>query len=535
MIQSMTKQNGWIAFAILLLVTAIGIYFRPILIIDETRYVSVAWEMWDKGSFLVPLINGEPYHHKPPFLFWLFHLDWWLFGVNETSIRFIPMIFGIGSLILIHRIYLALWQEDREGATLTVLIAAGTVIFAFYNSLIMFDVIVTFFVLLGVYHIFRLVQQPSVYAASMISLAVGLGILTKGPVIVLHLFAFTVFAVYFAAQRPSKTFYLHLFFAVIGGVLVALAWAIPAGIAGGETYRNAIFFGQTANRMVNSFAHQRPVWWYLMLLPLILFPWSLYKPFYTSIKKMVIDTQFKMIVAWLLLTLVLFSLISGKQVHYLMPQVAAFSLVVARALTGLKDRGVFDVKWIGYVYFLFGVVLALAVFILPRTNIYLTFELDPLAFFSASILMMLTGIYLAVKKFSTQIGAVSTASLSIVIFVFSLHLGASDFMKKQDLTDFAGEIKKLQENGVPVVHEGKYHDQYQFYGRLHEPLIVFRGYKETIAYTSEHPDAMVITYQKQKNMHQFDETLVVQKTGFKGKYALMIKAKDFERFMQTKR
>jgi len=50
--------------------------------IDETRYVGVAWEMWLRGDFLVPHLNGEPYSHKPPLLFWLFQAGWWLFGVT---------------------------------------------------------------------------------------------------------------------------------------------------------------------------------------------------------------------------------------------------------------------------------------------------------------------------------------------------------------------------------------------------------------------------------------------------------------------
>ena len=105
-----------IPFLILILIAGIGIYFRPIWIIDETRYLSVAWEMWDKGSFLVPLLNGEPYPHKPPFIFWLVHLNWSFLGVNETSIRFIPMLFVFATLILAYKLYLTLWKEDIQGA-----------------------------------------------------------------------------------------------------------------------------------------------------------------------------------------------------------------------------------------------------------------------------------------------------------------------------------------------------------------------------------------------------------------------------------
>ena len=42
--------------------------------VDETRYLAVAWDMWREGNFLVPHLNGEPYSHKPPLLFWLIHL-----------------------------------------------------------------------------------------------------------------------------------------------------------------------------------------------------------------------------------------------------------------------------------------------------------------------------------------------------------------------------------------------------------------------------------------------------------------------------
>ena len=48
---------------------------------------------------------------------------------------------------------------------------------------------------------------------------------------------------------------------------IALAWAIPAGISGGEAYRNAIFWGQSAGRVVDSFAHKKPIYWYLAILP----------------------------------------------------------------------------------------------------------------------------------------------------------------------------------------------------------------------------------------------------------------------------
>ena len=532
-IHQATRQNALIAFVILLLVTLIGIYFRPIIIIDETRYVSVAWEMWDKGSFLVPLINGEPYHHKPPLLFWLFHLDWLIFGVNDFSIRLIPMLFGLGTLAVIYKLYLALWKEDHEGATESILVTAGTVIFAFYNSLIMFDVILAFFALLGIYHIIKATQDPSRYHFIMIAVAFGLSVLTKGPVILVHLLTFMVFFFYFMEKRPSRDFYIKLAFSFLGGVLIALSWAIPAGIAGGAEYRYAIFFGQTANRMVDSFAHQRPLWWYLMLLPLFVFPWSLYKPFYTSIKQTLFDPKIKALIGWLVATLVIFSLISGKQVHYIMPEIAAFSLLFTRLIRSRASSETLSAKLVGYSYLIYGVVLAVAPFVLPKTKANLTFEPDSIAFLIAAAVIVAAGIYLLRKKFTSQNQVLRWIALSSVIVVFVTHLPVHNFLAQQDISKFSRSIASLQEKGIPVLHDKKYHDQYQFAGRLHEPLIVVYDKQEIDSYVQEHPDAMLITYEKQKNMHKVNQALIIEKTGFKDKYALMIKAKDYKNIYEA--
>ncbi|MBK8864201.1 MAG: hypothetical protein IPN37_09385, partial [Betaproteobacteria bacterium] len=50
--------------------------------------------------------------------------------------------------------------------------------------------------------------------------------------------------------------------ALLGGAALILVWAIPAAWAGGEAYRNAIFWARRPHRMVDSFAHRAPAWFY---------------------------------------------------------------------------------------------------------------------------------------------------------------------------------------------------------------------------------------------------------------------------------
>jgi 4-amino-4-deoxy-L-arabinose transferase-like glycosyltransferase len=48
-----------------LLAGLLASFLLPLVPIDETRYVSVAWEMWNSDSYAVPLLNGEPYCSRP--------------------------------------------------------------------------------------------------------------------------------------------------------------------------------------------------------------------------------------------------------------------------------------------------------------------------------------------------------------------------------------------------------------------------------------------------------------------------------------
>ena len=72
-----------IAAALWLGVVAVALASRPVLPVDETRYLAVAWEMWSRGDFVLPTLNGEAYSHKPPLLYWIIHAGWAAFGVNE--------------------------------------------------------------------------------------------------------------------------------------------------------------------------------------------------------------------------------------------------------------------------------------------------------------------------------------------------------------------------------------------------------------------------------------------------------------------
>src|SRR6478672_11095652 len=66
------------------LVALVSIFLHGPVPLYSTRSLAVAWEMWDRGSWLVPLFNGAPYSHKTPLLPCLIHAGWLVTGVSDV-------------------------------------------------------------------------------------------------------------------------------------------------------------------------------------------------------------------------------------------------------------------------------------------------------------------------------------------------------------------------------------------------------------------------------------------------------------------
>ena len=71
--------------------------------VDETRYVSMARDMFNTKDFLTLYLNGDYFFEKPPLYFWGECLSFGLFGqVNEFSARFPVALYGMLSCLLLY-------------------------------------------------------------------------------------------------------------------------------------------------------------------------------------------------------------------------------------------------------------------------------------------------------------------------------------------------------------------------------------------------------------------------------------------------
>jgi len=62
-----------------------------------------------------------------------------------------------------------------------------------------------------------------------------------------------------------------------------------------------------------------------------------------------------------------------------------------------------------------------------------------------------------------------------------------------DLTAFGARIEALQRDGHPVAHAGSYHGQFQYVGRLTQPISVVPS-AELANWAAAHPDGYIVLY-----------------------------------------
>ena len=489
----------WTGMWMVMMVAALK--FRPHLPVDETRYLAVAWEMWRDGNFLVPHLNGETYSHKPPLLFWLMHVGWSIFGVNDWWPRLVAPLFGLVNLFLTGILARHLWPDRSGVAAAAPLILIACLFWTLFTTLTMFDMLLAFCALLAMIGIIRAWQNDRPASFVFLALAVGIGALTKGPAILLTTLPVALLAPLWTLSpkiknpeikidggniksppengiwsRGWKRWYLGVGLAVLGGILIALLWAIPAAISGGEEYRNAIFWGQSAGRMVNSFAHARPWWWFLAILPILVLPWTIWPATWRALgglRGIREDNGLRFCLVWFLPALIAFSTISGKQLHYLLPVFPALALIGGRLLIDYHEKQADQASWkqsglhipVG-LFLILGFGLSLAPVLAP------TMELHPLVgeidFIWGLVLALLASGIILYGRYITNLmpRIASLAALSVALIII-IHLSLRPALdERYNLSAFSKQLRQWQDSGIALAYLGKYHGLFNFMGRM---------------------------------------------------------------------
>jgi hypothetical protein len=261
--------------ALLLLLILPGLLLYPCLSFylfepDEGRYAEIPREMLQRGEWVVPYLQDEPYFDKPPLLYWLVMGCYALFGVHDWAARLVPAL-------AVHLAVLATYLIGRRGlgergAFRGALVLTLTPGLLGVGRLLTMDGLLTLWVTLGLLCGFEAVRTGRLLRGWWLAaaLACGLGLLTKGPVaMVLVLPPLWLHLRLTHTATPVSWRDRAAFLAVAIGV--GLPWYAALGVAHPEFARHFLWEHNVV-RFLQPFDHLEPVWYYLPLLALGLMP-----------------------------------------------------------------------------------------------------------------------------------------------------------------------------------------------------------------------------------------------------------------------
>jgi 4-amino-4-deoxy-L-arabinose transferase-like glycosyltransferase len=309
---------------------------------DEPRYALVAeelrsWENGWRGAVLLHL-HGEPYTQKPPLFYWLAALAGAPLGrVTETAARLPSALAGIATVAVTMALGTRLF--GRVAGTLAGLLLATTFDWGYRARTVQLDTLLALFEVLALLAYVR-VERAASDAGRLRALAwmhawLGPAVLTKGPIG----FAVPLLAIagHLAWERRLRD---------LAGLLPpwglalslgpGLAWIAAAVALGPPGFFEVAVVDNLFGRAVQGTAHAQPPWFYFEKFPPDLLPWLLLLPLaIVQGRRALRDSDassWRLILAWITTSVVLFSLISGKRVRYLLPIEPAFALLFAATL-----------------------------------------------------------------------------------------------------------------------------------------------------------------------------------------------------------
>ena len=388
----------WLGLFVLVLVGS-GLGTRAPWPADEPRFALIAREMVHTGEWLFPRIGGDLYPDKPPVYFWLLSICYFLTGSLRASFL-IPAF--VGACTIAGLVYdIARRIAGRASGLAASLTLVCSVQFLMTMRGAQIDPVLCAFTTLSLYGLLRhLLFGPAWGWYFVGGVAAGVGVVTKGvgflpllvliPYVVLGARGFSVCRMSAPAARPGTQGSASLAvrgnggasrwrwgLVVVGFLLGVSVWLVPMLVAVATrndpalvAYRDEILFQQTVHRYAAAWHHVEP--WYYFIVNVI--P-GLWLPFSVLLFWLVPrwaaawrekDARVWLPLAWVLLTLLFFSLSTGKRGVYLFPALPGLAIAAAPYLPDLFLRR--GIRWVSLALGAVVILLAVGVLVIDASG-----------------------------------------------------------------------------------------------------------------------------------------------------------------------
>ena len=313
---------------------------------DEGWYAQVCREMLATGDWVIPRYLGEPWLGKPPLLYWLAGAAFGAFGLHEWAGRGVSVISMALAAQLVFSLGLRLYGATAAWYGALMFATAGLPIVL--GRMLITDALLLVWILAAALLLLDMVQQrPTVGRSVMFWSCVGLGVLTKGPVIGLFLAPLGATLI-LASPRASVWRSAAFWSGSLAAAAIAGPWFVLAAWRAPDAFWNQLVGYEIASRLVSApHGHTGPPGFYLLAFFAGWFPWSVLWPgaVIEAAARIREDRAARVLLAWLVVPWLILECLPSKLVHYALPCYAPLAILLGRMWELGVERQRTRVEW----------------------------------------------------------------------------------------------------------------------------------------------------------------------------------------------
>jgi 4-amino-4-deoxy-L-arabinose transferase-like glycosyltransferase len=424
---------------------------------DEPRYAQVAREMLARHDWITPTLGGKPWLEKPVLYYWQAMLAYAVFGVSDWAAR-LPS--AVDATLMIAAIYLFLRRFcsgfELDGALITAS-AAGVIGFARAASTDM-PLAAAFTIALLAWYVWQ--ESGTKLFLALFYVFLGLGVLAKGPVA--PILAAAIVVIFALAMRDARMIWKTLW---LPGILlfcaVVLPWYVAVQLRNPEFFRVFILEHNFARFGTNLYHHKEAFWYYLPVVLLGLLPWTIFAVaaltenirawWADGCKPSPEDALGILLVIWLVVPIVFFSISQSKLPGYILPALPAATLLLS---VYLRERVTSDARSGTLGLVLHSAVAALTIVpALMAGYIILQHRLPwgraaEISFSLAAVLFIV--IVVVLRRFGLRLLRTVTLIPVLVAVSMGLRIGAPIADTTLSLRPVANEAARLESKPLPL-------------------------------------------------------------------------------------
>ena len=317
----------WLAVEVIALAIHLGGF--PLLDADEGRNAEVGREMAATNDYVMPRLDGLPYLDKPVVYFAAEAALMEVLGPTALAARLPAYLFTLATAALLFWFVRRLWGGDTPYVAAIVFLSMPLTI-AFARTVI-FDSALTFFCVAALIGFYLAIEEGALRWAVVAWVAMGLGMITKGPVtLLLVLFVALPYAFY---RKRVRALFPLLGILAFAAIIAPWVWGVTRVV---PEFLRYVLVTETVERMATkALKRTGPPWYFIPYLIGGAVPWSLIALFnWKRVKR----RELLYLGLWILIPFVFFSLNQSKRPQYILPLLPALALIVARVWDEVRVR-----------------------------------------------------------------------------------------------------------------------------------------------------------------------------------------------------